>query len=138
MGVILQVQIHVRSEQSVSNSLQQRLSFWLSIAIVAMGVLAAAVSFWLAYDEAQEFQDDTLRQIATLVDADRLPSEGQRSVGATDNDPEARIVVQRLTALGDLDRAQLALPADLRTGLHTLDLGGTRWRVYVRTVKSGE
>ncbi len=122
----------------MNNSLQQRLSFWLSIAIVAMGVLAAAVSFWLAYDEAQEFQDDTLRQIATLVDADRLPSEGQRSVGAMDNDPEARIVVQRLTALGDLDRARLALPADLRTGFHTLDLGRTRWRVYVRTVKSGD
>ncbi len=122
----------------MSNSLQQRLSFWLSIAIVATGVLAAAVSFWLAYDEAQEFQDDSLRQIAILVDADRLPSEGQRSVGALDNDPEERIVVQRLTALGDLDRAQLALPADLRAGFHTLDLGRTRWRVYVRTVKSGE
>lgn len=122
----------------MSNSLQQRLSFWLSIAIVATGILAAAVSFWLAYDEAQEFQDDTLRQIATLADADRLPSDGQRSVGAIDNDPEARIVVQRLAASPALDPARLGLPADLATGFHTLDLGGRRWRVYVRTAKSGE
>ncbi|MBZ0091360.1 MAG: two-component sensor histidine kinase, partial [Sulfuricellaceae bacterium] len=65
----------------MNNSLQQRLSVWLSVAIVVIGLLAGGVSFWLAYNEAQEFQDDSLRQIATLVDADRLPSAGQRSAG---------------------------------------------------------
>lgn len=122
----------------MSNSLQQRLSIWLSIAIVATGFLAAAVSFWFAYDEAQEFQDDSLRQIATLADADRLPSDGQRSVGAMDEDPEARIVVQRLAASAALDPARLALPVELSAGFHTLDVGRTQWRVYVRAVKSGE
>jgi len=121
----------------VSNSLQQRLSVWLSIAIVATGFLAAAVSFGLAYNEAQEFQDDTLRQIAVLVDTARLPSDGQRSVAALDNDPEERIVVQRLAASPAVGSARLALPADLTAGFHTLDLGRTQWRVYVRTVKSG-
>ena len=122
----------------MSNSLQQRLSIWLSIVIVATGFLAAAVSFWFAYDEAQEFQDDSLRQIATLADADRLPSDGQRSLGAMDEDPEARIVVQRLAASAALDPARIALPVDLSAGFHTLDVGRTQWRVYVRTVKSGE
>ena len=88
----------------MSNSLQQRLSIWLSIAIVATGFLAAGVSFWFAYNEAQEFQDDSLRQIATLADADRVPSDGQRSMGAMDEDPEARIVVQRLAASAVLTR----------------------------------
>lgn len=122
----------------MNNSLQQRLSVWLSAAIVATGFLAAGVSFWLAYDEAQEFQDNSLRQIATLVDADRLPSGGQRSAGAADNDPEARIVVQRLAAPPALAPARLALPADLTTGFHTLDLDGSPWRLYVRALKSGE
>ncbi len=123
----------------MSNSLQQRLSVWLSITIVATGFLAAAVSFGLAYNEAQEFQDDTLRQIAALVDTARLPSDGQRSVAALDNDPEERVVVQRLTASPVVDAARLALPADLTVGFHTLDLGRTQWRVYVRTArKSGE
>lgn len=122
----------------MSQSLQQRLSVWLSAAIVAIGFLAAGVSFWLAYDEAQEFQDDSLRQIATLVNTDRMPSDGQRSAGAMDNDPEARIVVQRLATSQALASARLALPADLTAGFHTLDLGGEQWRVYVRILKSGE
>jgi two-component system OmpR family sensor kinase len=134
---ILYAQVHIRTEQSVSSSLQQRLSVGLSIAIVATGVLAAAVSFWLAYNEAQEFQDDTLRQIAALVDTDRLPADGQRSVATLDSDPEERIVVQRLATSPILDSARLALPEDLTTGFHTLDLGTTQWRVYVRSLKSG-
>ncbi|MHB1291669.1 MAG: hypothetical protein ACYCY5_05690 [Sulfuricella sp.] len=119
----------------MSNSLQQRLSVWLSVAIVAIGFLAAGVSFWLAYDEAQEFQDDALRQIATLVNTDRMPSGGQRSAGAMDNDPEARIVVQRLATSQALASARLALPADLTAGFHTLDLGGEQWRVYVHILR---
>jgi len=122
----------------MSHSLQQRLSVWLSMAIVVIGLLAGAVSFWLAYNEAQEFQDDSLRQIASLVDADRLPSDGQRSAGAIDNDPEARIIVQRLSASRDRTSAQLALPENMKRGFHTLDIGGAQWRVYVRTLKSGE
>ena len=121
----------------MSNSLQQRLSIGLSIAIVATGILAAAVSFWLAFDEAQEFQDNALRQIATLADADRLPSDGQRSARAMDLDPEERIVMQRLDASPAVGAPSLVLPADLTAGFHTLDLGGTRWRVYVRALKSG-
>jgi two-component system OmpR family sensor kinase len=122
----------------MKNSLQQRLSIWLSIAIVATGFLAAGVSFWFAYDEAQEFQDNSLRQIATLVDADRLPSDGQRSSGAADSDPEARIIVERLATSPAIHPQRLALPAYLTTGFHTLDVAGNRWRLYVRALKSGE
>jgi two-component system OmpR family sensor kinase len=122
----------------MNHSLQQRLSIWLGMAIVAVGLLAGGVSFWLAYNEAQEFQDDSLRQIASLVDADHLPSDGQRAMGALDNDPDARIVVQRLSAARANAAARLALPANIGAGFHTLDIGGTPWRVYVRALKSGE
>lgn len=123
---------------AMKNSLQHRLSVWLSAVIVACGVLAAGVSFWLAYDEAQEFQDNALRQIATLVDADRLTHSGQRYANAPDSDPETRIMVQRLTPLPEPGSVSLALPVNLPVGFHTLEVGGVRWRVYVRALKSGE
>lgn len=122
----------------MNNSLQQRLSIWLSVSIVAAGLLAAGVSFWLAYDEAQEFQDDMLRKIATLVDADRLAPDGQRLVGTMDSDPEANIIVQRLEPTFARPQVRLALPANLAKGFHTLNPGGPQWRVFVRVLKSGE
>lgn len=122
----------------MSNSLRRTLSVWLSVSIMAAGFLAAGVSFWLAYDEAQEFQDDMLRKIATLVDADRLTPNGARLAGAMDDDPEAKIIVQRLAPSSVGGGTLLALPADLAAGFHTLDLGGSQWRVFVRVLKSGE
>jgi two-component system OmpR family sensor kinase/two-component system sensor histidine kinase QseC len=121
----------------MNTSLQKRLSIWLSLAIVVIGLLAGGVSFWLAYNEAQEFQDDSLRQIALLMDADHLPSDGQRSAAAIDNDPDARIIVQRLTSSRGT-ASRLALPAKMEAGFHTLDIDGTQWRIYVRTFKFGE
>lgn len=122
----------------MNNSLQQRLSVWLSAAIVTMGFLAAGFSFRFAYDEAQEFQDSSLRQIASLVDASRLPLHGQRSILSTDNEPYERIIVQRLSAIDQLNPARIAVPADLTVGFHTMDIGATRWRLYVRALSSGE
>jgi two-component system, OmpR family, sensor kinase len=122
----------------MNNSLQKQLSVWLSVAVVVIGLLAGGVSFWLAYNEAQEFQDESLRQVAILVDADRLPSEGQRTAGEMDNDPEEQIVVQRLSASTINASARLALPSDMAAGFHTVDIEGTQWRVYVRTLKSSD
>ncbi|NMM37246.1 MAG: HAMP domain-containing histidine kinase [Glaciimonas sp.] len=121
----------------MNTSLQKRLSIWLSLAIVAIGLVAGGLSFWLAYNEAQEFQDDSLRQIALLMGSDHLPSDGQRSAAAIDNDPDARIFVQRL-ASSQVTTARLALPARMEVGFHTLDIDGTQWRLYVRTFQSGE
>ncbi len=122
----------------MNNSLQQRLSVWLSAAIVAMGFLAAGFSFRFAYEEAQEFQDSSLRQIASLVDASRLPLHRQRSIVSTDNEPDERIIFQRLSAIDQLNPERVAVPADLTVGFHTIDIGATRWRLYVRALKSGE
>ena len=48
-------------------SLQRRLTLTLALAIVVAGLVAAAASFVFGYFEAQELQDDTLRQIAALA-----------------------------------------------------------------------
>ena len=48
----------------MTRSLQKNLSLTLSGALLLAALLAASVSFWLAYDEAAEAQDDLLRQVA--------------------------------------------------------------------------
>ena len=50
----------------MNRSLQRHLSLTLGSAIVFASLAAALASFILAYFEAREFQDDTLRQIALL------------------------------------------------------------------------
>lgn len=121
----------------MNNSLQHRLSIGLGMVIVAAGIVAAGISFWLAFGEAQEFQDGSLRQIAVLVDADRLPVRGQRAAPGTDNDPEARIVVQRLAPPAETGADELPLPVDLAPGFHTIDVNGSGWRIYVRSLRNG-
>jgi two-component system OmpR family sensor kinase len=48
-------------------SLQWRLSLLLGSAILLAALVAAAISFLVAYHEATEFQDDMLQQIAVLA-----------------------------------------------------------------------
>ena len=122
----------------MKNSLQHKLSVWLTGSIVIAGLLAGGISFWVANDEAHEFQDDMLRQIALLVDADRLPPEGQRVSGALDNDPEARIIVSRIYPNPTFSDVASSLPKDIAEGFHTLELAGTPWRIFVHVLHSGE
>ena len=46
----------------MSRSLQFRLFLWLSLAIVLVAVPAGFLSYWYAFREAIELQDDQLRQ----------------------------------------------------------------------------
>ena len=51
----------------VSRSLQFRLFLWLSAAIVLVAVPVGLLSYWYAFREAIELQDDQLRQTARMV-----------------------------------------------------------------------
>jgi two-component system OmpR family sensor kinase len=51
----------------MNRSLQRELSRTLGVSIVIAGVVAAALSFAFAYHQAQELQDETLREIAVLA-----------------------------------------------------------------------
>lgn len=116
----------------MNRSLQWRLSRALALAIVLIGLAAGAASFVFAYEEAQEFQDDTLRQIAALADADHLRGSGH---DRTDIDPDARVMILRLPSAGAVNTTWL--PSGMQPGLHTLDGPGGRWRVFVRETQSG-
>ncbi len=114
----------------MKNSIQKKLFVWLSIAILGISLLASGISFWLAFNEAQEFQDDALRQIALLVDTYKTPLEEESVLESMDSDPK-RIVVQPVIASPSSLPPLLKLPDNLTTGFHTLEIDGLYWRVYI-------
>lgn len=109
-------------------SLQRHLSLVLGGAIVLAGLLAAMASFVLAYQEAKEFQDDMLRQIA-ILSARNKENSGAQSTQQRENekisDPDSRVTIYHLP------HAPPWLKADLRPGLHTLSTGTEEMRVLV-------
>lgn len=111
----------------------------LTVAVLVTGVIASLAALYFAYDEAQEFQDDTLRQVAALsVD---FPASGRTvhqqldTVSKSVEDPESLIRIYRLP-----DRARPAwLPERIDAGLHTLmnPAGPESIRIFVRDTGGG-
>lgn len=131
-------------KKRVKNSLQIRLSFWLSLAILGVALLAGIFAFFSAFNEAYELQDDVLRQVAMLFDRHGLtvPQRGNLGTGA-DSDPESRVFVQLLSPTPPSipkndSNPMLALPQNLRDGLQTVRANHESYRVLVRTIGSGE
>lgn len=106
--------------------------------------MAGVFSFLSAFDEAHELQDDVLRQVAQLMDRQRLlPAVPTTDIRLKDVDEESRVIVQRLgevspSTVGVDAGGVLPLPATLADGLHTLEVGGETFRVLVKTTASGE
>ncbi|UVA81893.1 ATP-binding protein [Pandoraea commovens] len=131
----------------LNDSIRLRLSLWLSIAILVFAVIAGVISFGAAFDEAHELQDDVLRQVAALVDNNNLPASEFRNIQAPQTSGEdARVVVQRLAMApppgsgvsdGD-DKLPLPLTLTMPDGLATVMVGGEPYRVFAKTLKSGE
>ncbi len=129
-------------KKRLNASIQLKLSFSLSLAILVVAMVAGVFSFASAFNEARELQDDVLRQIATMMDGHNLPSRlpGTARGG---NDEESRIIVQRLgesgvASLGVDAGGALALPLALPDGLQARTVDGETFRVLVKTFVSGE
>lgn len=125
--------------ERLNASIQRKLSFSLSVAILAVAVLAGVFSFLSAFDEAHDLQDDVLRQVAQLADGRALSS----AVHLQDGNEESRVIVQSLDAGSKSSRAvddggPLVLPATLPDGLRTLTVGNEAFRVLVRTTPAGK
>ncbi len=124
----------------MKHSLQWRLTVMLGSAILLSGIAIALMSFILAYNEAKEFQDDVLRQIALLTphitDSARPPFKGlaQNHSKVTVDDPESQINVIHLP---DTPRPAW-LAENLPSGLSTLETGTERLRVFVNHEPSGK
>jgi two-component system OmpR family sensor kinase len=131
-------------KKRVKDSLQIRLSFWLSLAILSVALIAGIFAFFSAFNEAHELQDDVLRQVAMLFDRHGLtvPQAGNSGTEA-DNDPESRVFIQLLSTTPPSNpnndaNPTLALPQNLRDGLQTVRANNETYRVLVRTLGSGE
>ena len=131
--------------QRLRESIRLRLSLWLSAAILAVAIVAGAFSFISAFAEAHELQDDTLREVAALVDRHHLPlaaAPGKDQPAKESGEEESRVSIQYLSGgtAGGLagPGAPLPLPPTLADGMHTIEIGGEPFRVLVKTTSTGE
>lgn len=131
-------------KKRLNESVQLKLSFMLSLAILIVAIVAGVFSFLSAFDEAHELQDDVLRQVAQLMDRQHLsPATPSTDTRPKDADEESRVIVQRLgevnpTAANVDTGGTLALPTTLIDGLHTLEVSGETFRVLVKTTAAGD
>ncbi|MBR7780286.1 ATP-binding protein [Undibacterium rugosum] len=131
-------------KRRLNESVQLKLSFTLSLAILVVALVAGVFSFLSALDEAHELQDDVLRQVAHLMDRQRLsPAAPTTDARLNEADEESRVIVQRLgevspSTVGVDAGGVLPLSATLADGLQTLEVGGETFRVLVKTTASAE
>lgn len=118
----------------MTRSLERHLSRTLGLVIVLTGLLAGAASFGFAYLDAQEFQDDTLRQIAVLAGADQLHQQSGSNPNVVGIDPEVRVMIMQLPLEGTTGSW---ISAGLQPGFHTVHHQDGNWRVFVRQTKRG-
>jgi signal transduction histidine kinase len=124
-----------------SRSLRWMLTASICGAILLVGIVGAMASFWFAFDEARDLQDDELREIARLVKLQDQSLVSTASQPSREDEPEMRIWLIRTYPSGTVvntPELALVLPAGLPEGLHTVESRGASWRLYVRSADHGK
>lgn len=129
-------------QRRMNHSLQFRLSVWLTGCIVMVTLGSVAMSFELAFHEANEFQDDQLRQIAALVDYQHLRQTPRDAKSVLTGDDDTRVIVQMLMQritdeVTDQGDSALSLPHALPDGVQTITIGDVDWRVFIKPLANG-
>ncbi|TAZ35412.1 histidine kinase [Rhizobium ruizarguesonis] len=113
-------------------SIRRTAFIWLAGLMATIGVCAATTSYFLVRNEASDFLDNQLRQIALYVgDARSSPETGPDS-GAP-HDPEDDFVIQVWDAAGKplrLSHPAVPIPQQHATGFVDISTGSDNWRVY--------
>ena len=134
---------------SLTQSLQFQLSAWLSGVVILLALGAGGYSFWSSFQEANELQDDQLRQVAALVSRHdvRIDSFAEDAQDPT-LEPDLHIVVQGLVPASEptpapttgaaVHPSALPLPNNLPDGLQTVRVAGESWRLLVRSLRGGQ
>ncbi|WP_084004118.1 ATP-binding protein [Cupriavidus pauculus] len=121
----------------VNRSLLWMLSVSICGTILLIGLLAAAASFWFAFEAARDLQDGELREIAWLISPGDARLLASQDGFAQVDEPEIGIWVLKTSKLATrvvTPDLSLTVPGGLSGGLHTIDSHGEAWRIYVRTV----
>ena len=121
-------------------SLRKRLFIWLAASILVAGLLAAALSFGLSYEDANELQDAQLRQVAEVLSFDTLPAASIDYKPRSNEDAETHYVIKRLGSLPPNPDPTVDLPLQesLLPGLQTIEQRGVRWRALVTQSATGQ
>jgi len=130
------------TKSKLTSSLQFRLSLAMSIVIAIVAAIGGTVGYQSAFHDANELQDDQLREVAAMVNA-KLLDLGQVDpivrVGVIDK--ESHVALQVLSGSGGYSKTStepgVAFPQDLPDGMQTVR-SGKKWRVFVTTLKSGQ
>lgn len=124
----------------MNTSLRLRLFVWLSGSILCAALLAAALSFWLSYVDANELQDTQLQQVTQALAHDTLSAAAGPFKPRDNEDAETHYVIKRLGSLPSDPNPQLdlPLPESLSPGLQTLRQDGVQWRALVTQNAQGE
>jgi two-component system, OmpR family, sensor kinase len=126
-------------KRKLNASLQFKLSAWLCVAIVAIAMAGGALSFATAFEEANEMQDDQLRQVAALFKNNmaHLTLEERRN-NAPDTNVEFRILVEILTPSGievlSVRQPALEVSQNVVDGLQTVLIQNEAWRIFTSTL----
>ena len=122
----------VGRQERVRQSLQFRLSLWLSLTVILVAATAGFLSFSSAFDEAIELQDDQLRQTAALLQRQLLSAAPTEVVGPPDADPESRLIVLTSHPHEGWKPEDVApdLRPDLPDGLQTVGIRSVPWRLF--------
>lgn len=130
------------SQRKIGKSLQLRLSFWVSILLIGMGIGAGAFSFVSAYHEAIELQDDQLGDLKTLIEQKHLSlSNGQNQRYVFPTEPESFLIAQfspeDSSSLSYDERELFEKIQALPKGLQTISFQGRDWRIYLDQGEDG-
>ena len=121
-------------------SLRRRLFIWLSTSILVAGLLAAALSFALSYQEANELQDTQLEQVAAVLAKGALSSAPMAFKPRNNEEAETHFVIKLLGSMPpDPNPAvDLPLPETLKPGLQSIEQSGVHWRAIVTRNVAGQ
>lgn len=131
-------------QRRLRDSVQFRLSLALSVTILIIALLASVFAFLAAYQEALEMQDNTLKQVAALVERQQMKPHYPAGAPAIAGDnEETRVIVQYLADSAIAPEANdnglpLPLPGNLPDGFSTVSVGGEEFRVLVRSPALGQ
>ena len=125
-----------------SFSLQRRLLLTLVVWVLGIGGIATVVIYYLSYQDARNFQDADLVQVAAWVDPQALPSHPLsapwflREKKRLPREEDYGSMVVEVMTPGKIAQP-LAIPEDWQPGFHQFHDAGQDWRVFVRRLADG-